>query len=147
MISLLNVREKFTITIFRRLLGSHLIFCLVRKGRHFKHYLFVLNSLKKFKIFFQNDLDGDFKLDDMDLDTSASLHESETEIKIEAESMIEAGTEPEVKIKDEENQPDQSTGNDEVQAMEIDSKEDVIKKEEPVDDTATKNSVSWFIYT
>ena len=106
-----------------------------------------MNSLKNFKIFFQNDLDGDFKLDDMDLDTSASLHESETEIKIEAESTTEAGTEPEVKIKDEENQPEQSTGSDEVQAIEIDSKEDVIKKEEPVDDTATKNSVSWFIYT
>ncbi len=95
-----------------------------------------------YKMFLQNDLDGDFKLDDMDLDTSAPLHESETGVKTEPENSTEEGTEPEVKIKDEENQPELSTENDEVQAMETDSKEDVIKKEETVDDNTSKNAVS-----
>jgi hypothetical protein len=76
----------------------------------------------------------------MELDTSAPLNESE--IKTEAESLNEAGTESEVKIKDEENQPASSTGNDEVQAMEIDSKEDITIKEEAVDENTTKTPVS-----
>ncbi len=76
----------------------------------------------------------------MELDTSAPLHESE--IKTEAENLNEAGTESEVKIKDEENQPESSTGNDEVQAMEVDSKEDITIKEEAVDENTTKTPVS-----